>query len=161
MTRISLGFVVAYAHWVMRWRWPVLLACLLLTVAAASGIRFIERTADYRIYFGETNPQLNAYEALEDIYTKINNIIFVLQPRDKNVFTPETLGIVKKLTEAAWQIPHAARVDSITNFQRAGRAQRANVRASHSVSMQFNQIRVRRDKRHPWRADSPPAIEGG
>jgi predicted RND superfamily exporter protein len=117
LTENSPNFVVAYAWWVLRWRWPVVLACLLLAAAAASGIRFLERTADYRIYFGKENPQLNAYEALEDTYTKIDNIIFILQPKEKNVFTPKTLGIVKELTEAAWQIPYAARVDSITNFQ--------------------------------------------
>jgi predicted RND superfamily exporter protein len=109
--------VQAYAHWVIKWRWPVLLACVLTALAAATGMRGIDLTADYRVFFGEDNPQLNAFEALEDTYTKTDNILFVLQPADKNVFTRKTLGIVKRLTEEAWQIPHAIRVDSITNFQ--------------------------------------------
>ena len=57
MLKLSADHVVAYARWVMRWRWPVLVACLLVTIAAASGIQFLERTADYRIYFGKDNPQ--------------------------------------------------------------------------------------------------------
>ncbi|NIS80528.1 MAG: RND family transporter, partial [Anaerolineales bacterium] len=87
------------------------------TAAAASGVRYLETTADFRVWFGPENPELLAYEALEDTYTKTDNILFVVQPKDKNVFTRETLGIVKELTEEAWQIPHAIRVDSITNFQ--------------------------------------------
>jgi predicted RND superfamily exporter protein len=109
--------IPAYTRWIIRWRWPVLIACLVVAAAAALGLRHLETTADFRVFFGAKNPQLAAYEALEDIYTKTDNILFVLQPENKNVFTSENLEIVKRLTDEAWQIPHAIRVDSITNFQ--------------------------------------------
>lgn len=108
---------IAYAQWVIRWRWPVLICCLLLAIGAGLGMGRLKATADYRVYFGEDNPQLKAFETLEDTYTKTDNIFFVLQPSDKDVFTRETLAVVKELTEAAWKIPSAIRVDSITNFQ--------------------------------------------
>jgi hypothetical protein len=117
MPSLAQRLIPAYGRWIIRWRWPVVIAGLLVAAAAASGVRHIETTADYRVYFSEDNPQLNAFEALEDIYTKTDSLLFVLQPQDKNVFTRETLGIVKRLTEASWQIPHAIRVDWITNFQ--------------------------------------------
>ncbi len=117
MPNVAQRFIPAYARWIIRWRWPVLIACLLIAFAAGSGIRFFAYIADYRVYFSAENPQLIAYNALEDIYTNTDNLIFVLQPGDKNVFTRETLEIVKQLTDEAWQIPHAIRVDSITNFQ--------------------------------------------
>ena len=117
MLNLTQHFIPAYARWIIRWRWPVLIGCLLIAFAAGSGIRFFEYTADYRVYFSAGNPQLTAYNALEDIYTNTDNLLFVLQPKDKNVFTRETLGIVKRLTDEAWQMPHAIRVDSITNFQ--------------------------------------------
>jgi hypothetical protein len=41
------------------------------------------------------------YEALEDIYTNTDNILFEFQPKDKSVFTRESLGIVKRLSEKA------------------------------------------------------------
>ena len=44
-------------------------------------------------------------------------MLFVLTPKDGNVFTRETLAVVEKLTEKAWQIPYSIRVDSISNFQ--------------------------------------------
>ncbi len=117
MLNLTQRLTPAYVHWIIRWRWPVLIACLVAAAAAASGVRYLETTVDFRVYFGKDNPQLIAYETLEDIYTKTDNLLFVLQPKDKNVFTRKTLGIVKRLTQDAWQIPHAIRVDSITNFQ--------------------------------------------
>ena len=117
MSKPTPSFIVSYVRWILRWRWPVLIACLLAAAIAASGLRYLGFTSDFRVYFGPKNPELLAYEALEDIYTKTDNILFVLQPKDKNVFTRKTLGILKHLTEEAWQIPHAIRVDSITNFQ--------------------------------------------
>ena len=117
MKNLTERFIPAYARWVIHWRWPVLVMCLLAAVAAASGVRYLKTTADFRVYFGPENPELIAYETLENTYTKTDHILFVLQPRDKHVFTRETLGIVKRLTEDAWHIPYSIRVDSITNFQ--------------------------------------------
>jgi|TARA_Y100000310_G_scaffold345775_1_gene469692 hypothetical protein len=106
-----------YARWIIRFRWWVVAASLLVTAALGPGVQFLETTSDYRIFFGEKNPQLIAYETLESTYTKTDNILFVLQPGDKNVFTRETLELLRQLTESAWQIPYSIRVDSITNFQ--------------------------------------------
>ncbi len=109
--------ITAYARWVIRWRWPVLAVCLLAVAAAGYGLRNFQFSADYKVYFGPDNPELLAFQAFEDTYTKSENILFVLQPADKNVFSRRTLGIVRQLTEDAWQIPYSIRVDSITNFQ--------------------------------------------
>jgi predicted RND superfamily exporter protein len=109
--------VQAYARWVIKWRWPVLLASVLVALCAAYGMRYLEFTADYRVFLSEDNPELAAFEALEDTYTKTDNVLFVLQPPDGRVFTREALEVVRGLTEASWRIPHAIRVDSVTNFQ--------------------------------------------
>jgi predicted RND superfamily exporter protein len=117
MPNLVQRLIPAYGRWVIRRRWPVLICCLAVAVAAAAGIPRLGFTSDFRVFFGPRNPELLAYEALEDTYTKTDNVLFVLQPNDKNVFTRETLGIVRQLTEDSWQIPHSIRVDSITNFQ--------------------------------------------
>lgn len=109
--------IISYAAWVLRWRWPVLIFCLLFAVAAASGARFLSFTSDYRVFFGEENPQLQAYEALQRTYTKDDNISFVMKPDNGQVFSPGFLAALRDLTEAAWQVPYSTRVDSITNFQ--------------------------------------------
>jgi len=103
--------------WVIRARWWIVLATLLAVAAASSGIARLEFQADYRIYFGEHNPELQAFEAVEDTYTRSDNLLFILAPRDGRVFTRESLTVVKALTESAWQLPFATRVDSVTNFQ--------------------------------------------
>ena len=108
---------VALARWTIRRRWLVIAATLLFALAAASGGRHLGFSTNYRVFFSEANPQLKSYEALQDIYTKDDNISFVLRPAEGTVFTPQRLVEIRKLTEAAWQIPFSTRVDSITNFQ--------------------------------------------
>jgi uncharacterized protein len=110
-------WVITYARGVIRWRWAVILGCLILAIGAAAGIRFLAFSTDYRVFFGDENPQLQAFEALQRIYTKDDNILLVLQPQDREVFTAATLEAVRALSEAAWQLPYSRRVDSLTNFQ--------------------------------------------
>jgi predicted RND superfamily exporter protein len=109
--------IVKWSSWVIRKRWVILLVTLLFVIAAGSGVRFLAFSSDYRNYFSENNPQLNTFDELQQIYTKNDNIFFLLAPKDGEVFTPRTLHAVERLTEEAWQIPYAIRVNSVTNFQ--------------------------------------------
>ena len=106
-----------YARWVIRHRWAVLAVALVVTVAAAAGLPKLGLATDYRVFFSPDNPDLTAYEAVENVYTKNDNVLFVLQPRDGDIFTPRMLETLRSLTEDAWQIPYSTRVDGITNFQ--------------------------------------------
>ena len=72
---------------------------------------------EYRVFFGPDNPQLKAFDAVQNIYTKNDNILFVVAPEDEEVFTSRTLSAVESLTREAWKIPYAIRVDAVTNFQ--------------------------------------------
>ena len=42
---------------------------------------------DYQAFFGPENPQLQAFEELQTVYTKNDNILFVVTPEDEAVFT--------------------------------------------------------------------------
>jgi predicted RND superfamily exporter protein len=106
-----------YGEWLVRWRYPVLIATLILVAAAAGGLRFIGFKTDYRVFFSADNPQLQAFEQLQNTYTKSDNVLFVLAPQDGRVFSRATLASVARLTEAAWQIPYSIRVDSLSNYQ--------------------------------------------
>ena len=106
-----------YGEWLLRWRHMVLAATIVLVAVAASGMRFLEFKTDYRVFFSRDNPQLQAFEQLQNTYTKSDNVLFVLAPHDGRVFTRKTLASVIQLTQAAWQIPYSIRVDSITNYQ--------------------------------------------
>jgi predicted RND superfamily exporter protein len=95
----------------------VILVAVVLVIAAAMGSGKLVFKSDYRVFFGAENPQLNAYESMQKIYSKSDNIAFVLSPGTGTVFTPDNLEAIRKLTEESWQIPYSTRVDSITNYQ--------------------------------------------
>ena len=106
-----------FGKWVIRYRWLIILASLLVVVLVGSGGKHLAFTTNYRVFFSEDNPQLLAFDALENTYTKNDNVMFVITPRDGKVFTNQTLAVVEQLTEMAWQLPYSIRVDSISNFQ--------------------------------------------
>lgn len=106
-----------YARALIKWRWLVIAASLVLVGLVGSGGRFLEFTNDYRVFFSKDNPQLAAFENLQDTYSKNDNVLVMLLPKSGNVFIPEVLEAVVELTERSWQIPYSLRVDSISNFQ--------------------------------------------
>ncbi|MDX8394799.1 MAG: efflux RND transporter permease subunit [Mariprofundaceae bacterium] len=107
----------AYGEWIVRWRWPVIVLAILMAFGAASGGRFLAFNTDYRVFFSDDNPQLIAFEELQETYTKIDNIQFVVQSLDGDAVTPDVMEGVEKLTKKAWLLPFALRVDSVSNFQ--------------------------------------------
>ena len=106
-----------FGKWVIRYRWLIIVASLLIVVLAGSGGKHLSFTTNYRVFFSEDNPQLLAFDALENTYTKNDNLMFVITPKDGKVFSNETLAVVEQLTDMAWQLPYSIRVDSISNFQ--------------------------------------------
>ena len=110
-------FIQRYISFVITHPWRIFIMTLLVVMSAGSGGRFIEFTNDYRVFFSEENPELQAFEEMQNIYTKTDNVLFVIAPEDNNVFNSSTLNMIAELTELSWQIPYSTRVDSITNFQ--------------------------------------------
>ncbi len=106
-----------FFRFVLTHPWMVVILSILLIAAIGSGARYLQFKNDYRMFFSEDNPQLQAFEAMQNTYTKVDNVLFVISPKDGNVFTRETLATVEWLTKEAWQIPYSIRVDSITNYQ--------------------------------------------
>lgn len=96
--------------------WVILLT-IVLVFGAASGAKNLVFKSDYRVFFSDENPQLTAFESMQRIYSKSDNVAFIISPPEGKVFTPRTLGAIQELTEEAWQVPFSTRVDSITNFQ--------------------------------------------
>ncbi len=109
--------VESYTRWIIRWKYLVVLVAIMLAFAAASGGRFLSFSNDYRMFFGEDNPQLLAFEKMQATFNKNDNILFVITPKSGKVFSKETLTVIKDITHEAWQVPFSTRVDSITNHQ--------------------------------------------
>ena len=106
-----------FGELVIQYRWLVIIACLLLVGFMASGAKHLSMTTNYRVFFSEDNPQRMAFEALENTYTKNDNVMFVIAPEDGNVFSKKVMEAVYELTEKSWQVPYSSRVDSLTNYQ--------------------------------------------
>ena len=110
-------FAVGLARLVIQYRWLVVVAALAATMAIGSGGRLLEFSNNYRVFFSKANPELAAFENLQATYTKNDNFLFVLTAKQGGEITQQDVAAVEQLTEAAWQIPFAIRVDSVTNFQ--------------------------------------------
>ena len=108
---------VAFGKWVIRRRWLVILAVVALAAVLTSGARLLTFNGDYRIFFSPDNPYLKAFDLIERTYTKTDNILFVVKSNDGDIFTADTLDIIKQMTDEAWRMPYSSRVDSVTNYQ--------------------------------------------
>jgi len=104
------GFVGKHPIW-------VILVCIAFAFVAASGAQKLVFKNDYRVFFSEENPQLTAFESMQKVYNKSDNVSFVVVPKNGDVFTIEHLAALKSLTKQSWQVPYSTRVDSVTNFQ--------------------------------------------
>lgn len=107
----------SFARFIIRWRYLVVLLTLVMVAALGYGGQKLAFSNDYRVFFGQENPQLLAFERMQNTFNKNDNISFVITPKDGQVFSVETLSAIKELTTEAWQIPFSTRVDSITNYQ--------------------------------------------
>ena len=105
-----------YVDFVLRRRWLLVGAALLVMIAAAAGIPGITYSGSYRVLFGKDNPHLLAFDKLQDTYSASRSALIAIAPREGTVFTRDTLKAIEELTEAAWQTPHSVRVNSLTNY---------------------------------------------
>lgn len=109
--------ITRYAEGVIRFRWLTIVATLFAVATMVSGLRFFSIDTDYRVFFDEDNPQLKAFDALQNTYDKSDNVMLMLTPEQGGIFTKPFLSTLEWATNEAWQTPFSTRVDSITNYQ--------------------------------------------
>lgn len=97
--------------------WLFILPLLLICILMAVGSKNLIFKNDYRVFFGPENPQLQAFERMQKTFAKSDDILFLIAPKNGDVFTPENLTAVQEMTQEAWQLPFSARVESIANYQ--------------------------------------------
>jgi len=117
MTKHEHTFAKRWAIFVLKYKWQTLLLTLIIAFVIASGVQKLTFNSDYHVFFTDVNPQLRAFDELQEKYTKDNNIFIVLAPKNKNVFTKNNLLALEQLTARAWKTPYSSRVDALTNFQ--------------------------------------------
>jgi hypothetical protein len=111
-------FKSSYGETLLSNRLIAIFFLLIITIGMSFGAKNLYFDNDYRAFFGEANPQLDAFERLQKTYTKIDNVQFAFEPKvGSDASSLQILAAVEELTELAWQIPYSLRVDSISNYQ--------------------------------------------
>ncbi|SIO95963.1 efflux RND transporter permease subunit [Vibrio spartinae] len=90
---------------------------LCIMALAFVGLGKLSLNNDYKVFFSEDNPDLIAFESIEEKYNSNDSVLIVLHPKSGNVFQENVLKAVLELTEYGWKTPHSFRVDSLTNYQ--------------------------------------------
>jgi len=100
--------------------WWVIALMSLMMIIAIAGAKNLTFTTDFRTYFSTDNPQLQAFEQLEADFNKQDTLVLLVEMDDegRSVLNPQALTLIDSLTQYAWQLPFARRVDSLTNYQR-------------------------------------------
>lgn len=101
---------------IIKHKYLALFIPIITLLILASGVRFLKFSNDYHMFFSDDNPQLIAFDDLQDTYTKSDNILIALRD-DSGIFTESNLRAIADITNQAWQLPHSSRVDSIANYQ--------------------------------------------
>lgn len=111
-------YEVAFYRWLLRHRVAVVLACLVLTACCSYGFRYFVLENDYRVFFRHDDPKLQAYEAMQNAFSKDDTVFFVVTAKNGEIFTRRVFEALAYLTEESWKLPFVLRVDSLSNFQR-------------------------------------------
>ena len=117
-----------YTAFMLRYRWLVLASAVAVMLILTAGLQFITISNDWRDMLDEDNPQLVAFDTLEDTYTATNAAVVAVAPKGGSVFTREALGAIEELTEAAWRVPSSTRVDALADWSGPSRKWRTSGR---------------------------------
>ncbi len=105
------------SQWVTRYPKRIVAAMLFLVALLGVGAPGLQNTLDYRFFFSDDNPELAAYEELQDSYVRSEAVYIAVEALTGDVFQPQVLKALEEITEACWKVPYNLRVDSLTNFQ--------------------------------------------
>ena len=83
-----------YTRVLLRYRWPVVIASVLICGFIGAGALQLRTTPDNRIFFGQTNPELKYFEALEATYSQNNDVLIAVAPASGDMFTAERLDLL-------------------------------------------------------------------
>lgn len=107
----------SWVNLIIQRSWIILIVMVLLGILAAKGGENLYFRGDYKVFFEKEFPQLVAFEEMQRLFNKNDNVSIIVVPDDGQVFDKESMTLIKELTDAAWQTPFSTRVDSITNYQ--------------------------------------------
>ena len=81
-----------YASLILKGRWFIPFMALALVVVCAMGASGLYFATSYRVFFGPDNPQLQAFEQMQNVYAKDDNVLIMLESKSGTVFNQETFA---------------------------------------------------------------------
>ena len=106
-----------YINWLIQQHKLVVILTFFIVFAVGAGAKNLTSTNDFKVYFSQDNPQLVAFETLEENFGTQDSLFFFIQPKDEDIFSKQNLTLIWELTEKSWDLPNARRVNSLTNYQ--------------------------------------------
>ena len=107
------------AHLLTQHRLLFAIATLCIVLLGAIGAQHLTFNNNYRALFKADNPQLLAYDKLNESYNESDSVIFLLAPKEKTIFSKQNLQLISDFINDAKLIPFAQGAQGITNFQRS------------------------------------------
>lgn len=111
--------IVRYATGLLRHNRLAIGISLALVLFCGLGFRHFVLNNDYEAFFDADDARMTAYEEVRHEYSSDDTLFFVVTARDGDVFDNQVLKAVAYLSDKAWELPHATRVDSLTTFHHA------------------------------------------
>ena len=71
-------FAAALTRNVIARRWLVIAGAVVLAAVIGAGASRLEFSTNYRVFFSEANPDLHAFENMQNTYTNNDNFFFVI-----------------------------------------------------------------------------------
>ncbi len=105
------------AELLVKHRVLLFIASLVMLGITALGFARLHYVSDYKVFFSPDDPHLAAFENLEKTFSKVENVVFFVAPKSKDIFTKEGLSSLVWLTDKSWKMPYSIRVDSLSNYQ--------------------------------------------
>lgn len=98
---------------VLRLRWAVLAALVVLTAVCAWGATRVGVDNSVEVWFVDDDPALAAYHRFQDVFGN-DEVVAIAVHDERGLLTPEGLALIRKVGDAAAGVEGVARVTSLT-----------------------------------------------
>lgn len=103
-------------HHLVRYRIRYAAATALLLLFSCFQLAHMAFNGDINVMFDRNDPYLIRLHELHDTYEESAYLLMLVEPANRDVFSPEGMRLVRVVTDKAALLPYAQRVDSLTRF---------------------------------------------
>ena len=104
-----------FAQWITHKPWQALIVGTLILAFLMVGLPKLTADFSYRVWFKESNPRLQAFDAFERKFGS-DDIAVIGVHSKSGIFDKESAQLLIDLTDDLWQVHEVIRVDSLSNF---------------------------------------------